>query len=373
MPDLFDYLAWRGDLTLDCSPFNRVDSLILCALCYIGFEDVVPSPAAGGSLPVNEAAERFFALRAAPLPRPDTRDFKEHNLLLLDALSRAPRFASLPLSGYVSKLESDEVVQFSALTIGLGGGEGYVAFRGTDSTLVGWKEDFNMAFLPTVPSQQEAADYLADMAGRFSSLRVGGHSKGGNLAVYAAAHCPRQETLNAVYNNDGPGFSSGLFATPAYQNIRERVQTYVPQSSVVGMLLDHEESYAVVRSAQVGILQHNPYSWQVLGADFIRLDTVTGGSRFLDLTLREWLSGMDTGRRAKFVDALFEVLGASNAATTAELSADWLRSTSAALQALRGLDEESRSMLGEVLRLLLNAARKAMPTILPRRKDSAAP
>lgn len=364
MANLFDYIEWRGDLTFAQAPFNVVDGLILCSLCYVSFDGVVPSPAQSGAIPLQQAAEEYFAKPGNKLPPPDTKDFDEHNLLLLDALSKAPRFAPLALSAYVNELDTEAVKQFSALTIDLGGGEGFVAFRGTDSTLVGWKEDFEMAFLPKIPSQQAAASYLSAALPRFAALRVGGHSKGGNLAVYAATCAAYGQNIKAVYNNDGPGFSTGLFATPAYKSIRSRIHTFVPQSSVVGMLLDHEETYTVVRSTQVGLLQHDPYSWQVLGADFVRLDTVTDGSRFLNLTLRDWLASMDAQRRQLFVDALFDILGETDATTTAELGADWLKSAGAALQAYNDLDEESRDAVGEVLHLLLDAIGRTMPTFL---------
>ena len=368
MPNLFDYLSWRGDLPLSAAPFNAVDSLILCALSYVPLDGLVPAPGEAGTVTVARAAEGFFAARTDPLPAANTKDFDEHNLLLLSALSRAPRFMDLPLSGYVSRHDAAAQEQFAALTVDLGGGEGYLAFRGTDSSLVGWKEDFNMAFLPFIPSQRSAAEYLAQAGRGFHRLRLGGHSKGGNLAVYAATRCGKavQRKLLAVYNNDGPGFNTDVLSCPEYLAVRERVHTFVPQSSVVGMLLDHEESYTVVRSTQTGLLQHDPYSWQVQGPGFVCLDTVTGGSKFFSLTLKRWVAAMEPAAREAFVDALFGILGAANAGTLEELSERWWESAGAVLAALKGLDDETRRALTETFGLLVDAARRTMPEVLPK-------
>ena len=151
-------------------------------------------------------------------------------------------------------------------------GSAYVAFRGTDDTIVGWKEDFNMAFTPEIPAQRYAADYLQQAAAAlaFRPLLVGGHSKGGNLAVYAAVFCGEaiQKQIRAVYNNDGPGFYASLLELPEHRRIAGKITTLLPESSVVGMLLEHEEAYQVVRSTQIRLMQHDGFSWQVLGRRF---------------------------------------------------------------------------------------------------------
>ena len=343
MPNLFDYLSWRGICPLR-RPLQRCGqphSLRICAMSV--WTAWSPHPAnrerdggPGGGAPLRRPHRT--------LPDAGTRDFDQRNLLLLDALSRTPRFMDLPLSGYVSRHDHRRRGAVRRPGRGFGGGEGYLAFRGTDSSLVGWKEDFNMAFLPFIPSQRSAAEYLAQVGKGFRRLRLGGPPKGGNLAVYAATRCGRavQRRLLAVYNNDGPGFHTDVLSCPEYLSVRNRVHTFVPQSSVVGMLLDHEESYTVVHSTQTGLLQHDPYSWQVLGPGFVCLDTVTGGSKFFSLTMKRWVAAMEPTVRETFVDALFDVLGATNAGTLEELSERWWESAGAVLAALKDLDDETR-------------------------------
>ena len=251
MGGLFDYLDWRGELSLAQSPFNPVDNLLLSTLSYAPLDHLVDREGTG----LWAAAERWEAAGGVWPPRPERGrgEFREEVLRLFGALARAPRFSGLMLRDWVSHLDAGTEEQFAALTIDTGDGARFVSYRGTDSTLVGWKEDFNMSYQTPVPAQRSAAEYLFDALRRWGGpLRLGGHSKGGNLAVYAAAACRTPDRLLAVYNNDGPGFCAGAVDEAGYEAVRGRIHTFVPQSSVVGMLLDHEEDYTVVRSDQIG-------------------------------------------------------------------------------------------------------------------------
>ena len=219
------------------------------------------------------------------------------------------------LTGYVNQLNTEEEKQFSAITILMPDDTMYVAYRGTDNTIVGWKEDFNMSFQALVPSQIDAAKYLANIAEKYQyKIRVGGHSKGGNLAVYAAAFCDKKikKRIIDVYNNDGPGFQEKIIETTEYQEILPKVHTYMPQTSIIGRLLNHEERITILKSTQTGIMQHDLYTWQVLGDKFIR-DEFTNSSEFIDHTISDWLKAVSPEQREKFIDTLFEVLNATEA------------------------------------------------------------
>ncbi|MGN1231379.1 MAG: DUF2974 domain-containing protein, partial [Anaerotignum sp.] len=291
-------------------------------------------------------------------------------LILLRCLAESQRFSQMELCGYVNKLDFAAEKQFSALTIRTGDGMAFVAYRGTDSSSVGWKEDFNMSFMDTVPAQQEAGIYLCQAAEHFKGrLRVGGHSKGGNLAVFAAAMCPAevQERIVAVYNHDGPGFREGMLQRVGYRAILPRVQTFVPQSSVIGMLLEHEEEYVVIRSSQKGIMQHDPYSWEILGKDFVRLEALSEESRLLDRTVKAWLNDLPEEQREKFVDAVYEGISILPTDAFGEIQL----SPKIALQALRTWgdeNEETKKIIGDSLKLLLLAAMETAReyTTLPR-------
>ena len=247
-----------------------------------------------------------------------------------------------------------------------------MAYRGTDSTLVGWKEDFNMAFTTPVPAQRTAAEYLrARAAEKPGPLRVGGHSKGGNLAVFAAAFCgdETQGRILEVQNNDGPGFEAAVTAQPGYRRIAPRVRTLVPQSSVVGMLLEHEEAYTVVHSTQLGLMQHDLYSWQVRRAGFVCLESVDEGSRMVDRALKEWISSMTPAQRETFVDVLFGLLDASGAQTVGQLSLGWLKNAGALARTLKGIDEPTREAMSSILKALSHAARHSLAQAFPRGEE----
>lgn len=363
--NIFDYLEWRGDLRFDQAPFTCVDDLILCRLSYVPFDGVVPPLGEGGAIPLRRAAERLLS----PAFARQTEAMWARDRDLLRALAASARFGEMPLWGYVNDVDADEQKQFSALCALPGDGTGFAAFRGTDNTLVGWKEDFNMGFATPVPAQREAVSYLCQAVERGpASWRVGGHSKGGNLAVYAAAFAPApvQERLLWVQNNDGPGFDGGVLEGPGYRAVRERVHTYLPQSSVVGMLLEHEEAYTVVHSGQVGLMQHDLYSWEVKGPGFVCLDEVSASSKFIDKTLKDWVAGMSREERATFFDTLYQLLAGTQAKTVGELSGDWLHSAGAVLQSLKNVDEDTRRLMGQVMGGLFRSARENLRTARPR-------
>lgn len=314
MTNLFDYLTWRGDLPLEQVPFCPVDALILSELSYVHFGALIPENA---SVPMGRAAADYLS---APVQKRG-RCRCEEDLKLLEALKAAPRFSSLPLSRYEDRFIPEEETQFGALSVLLPDGSAFLAFRGTDATLVGWKEDFNMSFRDTVPAQLAAADYARRFAAAFPGpLRLGGHSKGGNLAIFAAVSCPARirDRISAVYSFDGPGFTQYLLSRPGYQELLTRIFTFVPQSSVVGMLLDRKEPCTVVRSGRVGIFQHDPYAWEVLGGGFVEVEEVTPGSRMTDRALTAWLAGLTPEQREQVVDTVYDLLSSGEASLLEE-------------------------------------------------------
>lgn len=305
MADLFDYLTWRGDLSFTQSPPNEVDALIFSGLSYIRYgERVTKNP--GTPVALKDAAEEFFSL-----PDHQNRIQLKKDLELIRRAADSRRFGNVNLFQYRDVVLEEEQTQFAAVTFLLEDGSAFAAFRGTDTTLVGWKEDFNMSFMQVVPAQLMALDYVRMIqAELWQPLRLGGHSKGGNLAVFAAARSSpaMQERILSVYSHDGPGFNDYLMGDVGYQAMVPKIHTYLPQSSVIGMLLEHEEPYTVIRSRQVGLLQHDFYSWEVLGPSFIPMEEITAGSRFLNGTLKNWLADMTTQERSQVVDALFGLL-----------------------------------------------------------------
>ena len=316
MADMLDYLAWRGDIEFPQMPVNPVDALIFSTLSYIQFEDIVPdNPMQCISL--EEAAAGLFSLSA-----PQDRARVKKDLELLDAVAKSARFDNIKMSFYRSILIPEEDTQFAAVTFFLEDGSAYIAFRGTDNTLTGWKEDFNMTFQSSIPAQRLALEYVQEFAAAHPiPIWMGGHSKGGNLAVYAAAKCGDllQKRIVEVHNQDGPGFSEDMMRDTGYWNILPKLRSYVPQSSVIGMLLEHEEPYTIIKSSQIGLMQHDPYTWMIMGANFLPVEELTADSRFLDHTFKNWLAGMSIEDRSKFFDTVFELLESTGAEHTGEI------------------------------------------------------
>lgn len=353
MANLFDYLDWRGDLRLEDSPFCEVDAMILARLSYLPFERT--SLAGGSELTVKAAAAEILSL-----PEIETALLLRDDLRFLRALSASRRFRSLALFGQENETCVEAQTQFSAIGVRLSPKRSHLSFRGTDNTLIGWKEDLDMGFVCPVPAQSQAVRYLEKMAAAHpGEITLGGHSKGGNLAVYAAAFCREeiQSRIRAVYNYDGPGFDDGVLQSEGYQRVCARVKTYVPQSSVVGMLLGHREKTVTVHSDNQGLTQHDLYSWEVARNRFVTLRSVTQSSRFVDQTLKHWLGELSREQRELFVDAVYTVLRDTNASTLREMGERRWESAMRMLRSFTNLDPLTRRAAMTAVGMLLKSTR----------------
>ena len=357
MSDLFDYLKWRGDLSFRQVPVGSVDALIFSALSYLTFGGSV---AERPDIPVSlrDASEEFLRNTDA-----EKRCRVKADLSLLMAAAESKRFGNTLLLRFQDVLIPEEDTQFAAITFLLDNNSAFIAFRGTDYTLVGWKEDFNMTFHESVPAQRLAAAYVQQVATRYPMpLYLGGHSKGGNLAVFASV---KQEPairnrIQAVYNHDGPGFTDFVMKDPAYLEIVPRVKTIIPQSSVIGMLLEHEEPYTVIKSKQIGLLQHDFYSWLLDGPEFVPMEEVSENSKFLDMTIKAWLSGMTNEERNEIVDTVFDLLSIGNVSSVFDLIHP--KNVRTYLKTLT-TNGELRRILSEEFMSLIEAARKTQLTL----------
>jgi len=235
MSNMTDYLRWRGDITLEERPLNDVDALVLATVSYLDFDDIVPPDVSGG-IALGDACQEVLARTGDDITSA-VRSMASIDTSFVVALAQSERFGSLCMSRYLDQVDEATSLQFSAVTIGLPGGDLLISFRGTDSTLVGWREDFMLAFTVT-EAQRMARAYLKDaLAGSGAGARVvlAGHSKGGCLAEYAAATCPEAllSRIGRVYSFDGPGLDRAVLSCDAFSRMGERFCHILPRFSVV--------------------------------------------------------------------------------------------------------------------------------------------
>lgn len=302
---VMEYLRWRGDLPFSADPFNEVDNLILSILAYLNYRRFPELTAIGpaAAVPLRRLAREM-----------DGRDEQQglsqlEYLPLLRAAASTVRFGDVGVLGYVTEHDHAGETQFDAISFLLPDKTVFCAYMGTDMTLAGWKEDLNLSFMDAVPAQRKAVEYAERMAAccRRRGVRLGGHSKGGNLAVYAALHVsPRvRHRILAVYCNDGPGFAAMPDGSEAYRELSGRIHSFVPDASVVGGLLYHWEPYTVVDSYDHLLLQHEPMSWRVEGNRLARLEHHSPLGRLGRRLSKAWIDGLSQQRRQEFSAALF--------------------------------------------------------------------
>ena len=354
MTNVLDYIAWRGDLLFSQDAPNAVDALVFSMLSYIHFDGHVKHQP-DVPISVREAVEEFL-----PLEDVEDRIRVKNDLELLHAAAGSERFGNAEIVRYRDEFIPLEDTQFAAMTFLLDDGSMFLAYRGTDNTLVGWKEDFNMSFQQAIPAQRLALQYLQEIAAEYPRpMQLCGHSKGGNLAVYAAAKCGQelQSRIRSVHNHDGPGFSEYMMGDPGYLAIVPKIQTYVPQSSLIGMIMDHEEAYTIVRSNQVSIMQHDPFTWEVMGKEPVAAQRLTADSRLFNRTIKNWLGGMTRAERNQMVDVLFDLLSTGDVETASDIFR--LKNIRNYLRIIYGTDGAARKVLTEDFIALLEAAKQA--------------
>ncbi len=359
--NLFDYVNWRGDIPMSVDPFNEVDNLLMSALVYAPFGGLIPEK---GSI-------TLYALNVAFWNRYMARDFRQVNPalryapLLLKKISESRRYGNVRACSFTEKLDEKDKCQFAAMTFLLDDGTCYAAFRGTDDSIVGWREDLNLSYMAMTRGQEAAVDYLNDMfRGTSQFIRVGGHSKGGNLAVYAGMYClPEiQDRIREIYSNDGPGFNRKIAGSDDYKRILPKIRKYMPEDSIVGILLDSGAEPQIVKSSRTGISQHSPYTWVIRRNRILRAEKRSPISRFVDKTMDDWINMLDPESREIFINVLFDAIESSGAKTISEFTEDPVRSYKAFYRSMRELPAKERATLLLVLSKLAKSGTNQIVT-----------
>ena len=371
MANLCDYILWRGDIPFELRPFNAVDAMILCQIAYLNLSGIVPGDFRDAVM-LQDAARRYDE-------DPSRGTQEEFGLFinplcadLFQAAGQTSRFASIILKGFTNEVDRSANKQFAACTAILPTGEMCVIYRGTDDTIIGWKEDCLLCLSDPISSQCAAQRYLAAVvdavhsgdaqgkhAKKHTALYVTGHSKGGNLALYAAgtAEPVVQQQIERLFCFDSPGFSFDMMQKSGFRAVISKMSAFIPQSSVVGVLLSYFPNAAVIESSESNTLwQHDAFSWQVRCDSFIPYKAGrTKDSFFVEHTVHSWLSYLDEQNRRIFIETLFGILFSTGAETLTDLTAHGLTHSVNMLKELTTIDSQQRKELFNVLKYFFEA------------------
>lgn len=342
MANIIDYIRWRGDLTFQEKQFNEVDNLIFCQLSYLDFKGIVAELETDKEISIKEACEAYEELHGA-----------EKVPELLRLMASANRFKNVRLAGFMDIFDRlEKKTQFAAIRILLENGVEYIAFRGTDETIVGWQEDFSMSFR-VIPAQKYALDYVnAVLEKSRNQIYLGGHSKGGNLALYAAAMLPESsyERILKIYSNDGPGLCPDIISVGNQNRLLEKLIRIIPDFSIIGTLFEEKPADFIVKSSVDGLLEHDPYTWLVEGEFFLQAADLKEKCKQYNHVFNEWIGNVELEQREIFTKDFFDALAIGGAVTMSEVATGNLQKFEDILFTFGSSRKESKFVVGKLLK-----------------------
>ena len=344
MSNINDYLMWRGDIPINTTfEFNEIDNMILARFSYLIFNKI------------NMKSLETIESISMKMKDFDNEEFRYNgDKEMITLLGQSARFKDMVVTDFVENTDLKAEKQFSAITVHISNDELYVSFIGTDNSIVGWKEDFNMAFMESVPAQLEGVKYLEMIASKYpeSKIRIGGHSKGGSIAIFSAVSAVKetQDRIISVCNYDGPGLDREVIENTENKDIINKMHTYLPQDSVIGRILNHKEQCSVVKSIEKGLYQHDIFSWQVLRDKLLVVDNLTDNSELINNTISTWLKQTTPEQRKIFFDGIFQVFYSSDASTFSELSGSLASNIPTFIRTYREISEDDRKVITKMLK-----------------------
>ncbi|MCR4755146.1 MAG: DUF2974 domain-containing protein [Lachnospiraceae bacterium] len=353
MGNIISYVEEYGDRSMKEHPFNEVDALVLSQFIYLKWEHIIPGLSDGcDAISIKDMDKKMRKKHLFGEVFMDER-YEKDNKALFNAMLASKRFGELSCNYRYDTIDKDAETQFFAMTVFIPGALPIVVFRGTDETLLGWKEDFNMAYRAPVPGQLHSSTYIKQVGLRISGEFItAGHSKGGNLAVYSILTAPEEIKNRTVmmYNFDGPGFNREIMEQHDYPSIASRIFKVVPESSIVGVILERDDNYKTVTSDARGGAQHNPYTWLVYEGRFDYIENVSTASRVFRDSITGWMDQTDPDKREVVFATAYEILAASDASTTIELTKKTGRSSRNMLRAMLNVPDETWNKFKESMK-----------------------
>lgn len=349
---IFDYLDQVAYDSIYDTPFNELDMLMLTEITYLPFDQIVSDQMSPDcTCRLFEAAEK--------VPQDLSMLVTKNRLKLLEKVASSTRFKNIKLMGYVNDIDPDIQKQFAAMIFKIKPDSYVLTFRGTDDSIIGWKEDFHMTYMDQVPAQKTAVNYLRKamdaMPGQFI---LTGHSKGGNLASYAASQIEPeyQERIQSIYSYDAPGLNHSVITSQGYQTISDKIKRYIPQGSIVGMMLETPKQAQIVKSTAIGgLAQHDTFSWQISDQTFVLLDNLNPDSLQVDKTLKNWVDSVSDEELKDFFDLFFGLILDAGISSINDLTKlENFNKILAVFENANALTDQEREMLSRLAKLLVD-------------------
>ncbi len=340
-----DYISWRGDLSFDKVPFNQVDAALFSQLPLLQLDELLIKNGKNIEMTMKEAVsklddhikEKNYKLGIV-IPDDIIKIFME--------MGASERYQNLKIGNYVNQVSNDQETQFSALTIDIDSDTRIVSFSGTDDTVIGWKENFNMLFIDTTPGQHLSCAYLELVSKEVKHLYVVGHSKGANLALYSTLHSlPKvQRKIVKTIGFDGPGLTEDIELIANFEKNIKKIIFFVPETSIIGCIFDHYEETKVVKSTAKGLYQHDLFTWEVLGNDFVYVPERSKESLHIEKKVKEMISKMDEHTKHVFVNTGYKILTDDKSETLTDLNKEKIRIAKSFL----GTDAKTRMLFTKI-------------------------
>ncbi len=345
--DIIDFAILNAHKDFTKLPFSKIDGLVFAQLSYLSFDNLVPDlKTTSKGLLLSQIAESENYEEIFPLERT-----AEKNKKLLNAVAYSNRYGKIRVNYYEDIFDTEKDTQFCAITFLFPDGDACIAFRGTDSTITGWKENFNMLFSSPVSAQSLSVPYVENVAKKVKgNITLVGHSKGGNLAIYSGTMCNdnTKSKIVEIQSFDSPGFTKEFIESEKHIATEEKIAKFIPEESMVGLLLNNRDNYRIIKSEGSGIMQHDPFLWQIENDDFVNGEKLYMRSKFFDSTFNDWVYSSEPEQREKFVEALFEMINAANTENVTSF-VDWSdnlkNNASIIYENLKDLDTETRNLV----------------------------
>ncbi len=344
MSRIMDYINWRGDLSFAQESFNAIDAAIFSQLSLLDFDDIVPL--SGEGTPLWKVFELYLG-KGYKINEPVGLLISNKQHYLFEAIAKAPRYKDLLLSNYVRIYDEENPCQFEAMTITFDN-DILVSFGGTDDTILGWHEDFELLYLEEIPCHKHGKKYLERIAMETDKeIILCGHSKGANIAMEVLLGSSDKvfARIPKVYCFDGPGISQKEYQQAILEGRIDKIVSYIPYRTSIGKLFNHYEKVKIVECTANIAFQHDLLTWHVYRNDFIYKEHVSADSIYLDTHLKKTINEMSIEKRKSFVSALFNLLYSTGAKTLSGLYRSRVKFAACFLR----LNKEDKNVLNEIL------------------------